>query len=167
MNDLQRWLAAVHGGDRAAFEKLYENMNRPLYAVALQITQNRALAEDILQEVFLKLYLSPPEPSINPRAYLCRMAQNLAIDSVRKRRKEFDLGEVENDIFYPTDDLPLKLDVENALRSLPDRERQIVTLHINGDLRFREIATIMELPLGTVLWAYQKALKQLRNTLGG
>jgi len=167
VNDLQKWLAAIRDGDRVAFEALYEYMKKPLFTVALKITQNTAMAEDVLQEVFIKLFLSPPQPSTNPRAYLCRMVRNLAIDSVRKRREEVDFEDAENTIYHPVENLALQIDVKDAIMSLPERERQIVTLRISGELRFREVAAIMELPLGTVLWAYQKAIKQLQNDLGG
>jgi len=131
------------------------------------MTRDWALAEDILQEVFLKLYLSPPEPSVNPRAYLYRMARNSAIDSVRKRRSDVNLENAEQILCDPAEDLPQKIDTENAVQALPERERDIVTLHINGELKFREVAALLELPLGTVLWAYQKALRQLQTLLGG
>ena len=165
MNDLKNLLAAVRGGDRTAFESLYESLKTPLYTIILRVTCDAALSEDILQEIFLKLYLSPPEPSVNPRAYICRMARNLAVDGVRKRKPTVDLEEAENCLYHPMPDLAQKMDVENALLMLPDRERQIVTLHINGELKFREIAGILVLPLGTVLWAYRKAIKQLRSIL--
>ena len=167
MDDLQKWLAAVRKGDKAAFESLYEAMKKPLFTVVLRVTGDRALSEDILQDVFLKLYLSPPEGAVNPRAYLCRMARNLAIDSLRRRRQEAPLEEVENTVFHPTDDLALRMDIEDAILSLPERERQIVTLRLNGELKFREVAEILELPLGTVLWSYQKAIGHLQTVLGG
>jgi RNA polymerase sigma-70 factor (ECF subfamily) len=165
MNELQKLLDSVRGGDRTAFETVYETLKTLLFTIILRITHDRALSEDILQEVFIKLYLTPPEPSANPRAYICRMARNLAIDSVRQRKPSVELEEAENSLYHPIDDLSLKMDTENAILALPDKERQIVTLHINGDLKFREVADILGIPLGTVLWSYQKAIKQLRNTL--
>jgi len=166
-DDLQKQLVRLREGDRTAFEALYENLKKPLFTVILRMTRDWALAEDILQEVFLKLYLSPPEPSVNPRAYLYRMARNSAIDSVRKRRSDVNLENAEQILCDPAEDLPQKIDTENAVQALPERERDIVTLHINGELKFREVAALLELPLGTVLWAYQKALRQLQTLLGG
>ena len=165
MDELNQILADVRRGDRAAFEALYESLKTPLYTIILRITHDVALSEDILQDVFLKLYLSPPEPSVNPRAYICRIARNLAIDCVRKRKPTIDLEEAENYLCHPEADLSLKIDIENALQALPDRARQIVTLHINCDLKFREVADVLSMPLGTVLWAYRKAIHQLRYIL--
>ena len=165
MSELASLLKKMKDGDRKAFEVLYESLKTPLYTIALRITHDAALSEDVLQEVFLKLYLSPPEQTANPRAYIFRMARNLAVDSVRKRKPTVDLEEAESCLHHPVADISLRIDIENALLSLSDRERQIVTLHINGELKFREVSDIMEIPLGTVLWSYQKAIKQLRNTL--
>lgn len=167
MSELTQLLESVRGGDKAAFEALYESMKKPLFTIILRITQDFALSEDILQELFLKIYFSPPENTTNPRAYMCRMARNLAIDSVRKRRPETELVEAEFRSWHPQEDISTSIDTENALLALSERDRQIVTLHINGGLKFREIAAIMEIPLGTVLWAYRQAIGQLRSILGG
>jgi len=142
-------------------------MKRPLFTIILRITRDFTLSEDILQELFLKIYFTPLGHTENPRAYLCRMAHNLAIDSVRKQKPETGLDDAEHHSWHPQDSLSTSIDVENALFVLSDRDRQIVTLHINGGLKFREIAAIMEIPLGTVLWAYRKAVGQLRSILGG
>ena len=164
---MKNQLVSVRNGDMAAFEALYEEMNRPLFTIILRITRDTALSEDILQELFLKLYLSPPKPSTNPRAYLCQMARNLAIDSVRRQKPQVDWEQAEEMSCHLSDDFSQILDIEDAMQSLPQRESQIVTLRINGGLKFREIAAAMEIPLGTVLWAYQKAIEQLRIILGG
>jgi len=167
MDDLQEKLTAIRKGDRGAFEALYESMKKPLFTIILRITRDFARSEDVLQELFLKIYLTPPSPDTNPRAYMCRMARNLAIDSARKQKPEAELEDAVYGMMHPQEDLSIKLDIERALMILSERDRQIVTLHINGGLKFREVAATMEIPLGTVLWAYRKAIGQLRNTLGG
>ena len=161
-------LNAIRGGDKAAFEALYKDMRTPVYTVLFRITWDKPTAEDLLQEVFIKLYCSPPKLSIkNPRAYIFRMARNLAIDNARKSTKHTSLDDAENAAHQPLDDIPLRTDIENALRALPMLDCQIVTLHITGGLKFREISDMTELPLGTVLWRYQKAIGKLQKTIGG
>jgi len=167
MSELTQLLDSVRCGDKIAFAALYEKMKKPLFTVILRITRDFALSEDILQELFLKIFLSPPESTVNPRAYMCQMARNLALDSVRKQKPEAGLEYAEQQVWRPHEDLAAKLDIENAIMFLAERERTIVTLHINGGLRFREVAETMGIPLGTVLWAYRKAIGQLRNILGG
>ena len=58
-----------------------------------------------------------------------------------------------------------KLDIERALDQLDEPKRRIVTLHINAGLKFREIAEIMDIPLGTAIWRYNDAIKRLRELL--
>jgi len=166
MTELQTWLHSIREGDKAAFEMLYKTMHQPLFTVIYHVTQDKALSEDILQELFLKLYLSPPEVSTNSRAYLCRMARNLAIDSVRKHKPQAEWELAEKTLSH-ANDLSQAIDLEEAIQSLPERERQVFTMHVDAGLKFQEIATILDAPLGTVFWVYQKAIKQLRNYLGG
>lgn len=166
--ELQEALAFLQEGDKIAFEKIYTELKTPMLTIILRMTQDRALAEDILQEVFVKLYRSPPNPSIsNPRAYLFQMARNLAIDGMRKQPRDVALEDYADFPQSPIEHRAAAMDIEAALDTLPLVERQIVTLHINGDLTFRVIADMMELPLGTVLWKYQRAMKRLRLILDG
>ena len=167
MDNLQKLLASVRDGDMTAFEALYETMKKPLFTIILRITHDVAMSEDIIQDMFLKLYLKTPSSVSNPRAYLCRMAHNLAIDSIRKQKQAFTLEDTDSLPDHSVDCISQKIDVEEALLSLSERDRRIVTLHINGELKFQEIANIMAIPLGTVLWAYQKSIKQLQRVLGG
>lgn len=167
--ELRKKLLALQSGDNAAFEEIYEHLKTPMYTIILRITQDHALSEDILQEVFLKLYQSPPKPPIEkPRAYLFQTARNLAIDSMRKRSRLIDMESIEQrHIYLPADDNTLRMDVDHAINALPLQERQIVSLHINGELTFREVAGMLDIPLGTALWKYQKAIKRLRSNLSG
>ena len=61
----------------------------------------------------------------------------------------------------------LRLDVERALAALPVDAREMLALRINAGLKFREIADILGIPLGTALWRYQKAIGRLRELLSG
>ena len=161
-------LAALRTGDMAAFERIYSELKTPVYTVIVRVTRDEALSEDILQEIFVKLYRSPPAEDVrNPRAYIFRMARNLAIDGAKKRKPDVSLDDAEDMAATGEPDIPLRLDIEDALRSLDPTDRRIVTLHINGGLTFREVAGIEGMPLGTALWRYQRAVTRLRNILSG
>ena len=167
-DELTKKLHAIHNGDHTAFDEVYKDLQIPIFTIIYRITWDNALAEEITQEVFIKIYLSSfNQPARNIRAYIFQMARNLAIDSIRKRKTSENLEIAENRFYQPVETLSQRLDIENALRALPDRERQIIILHINAGLRFREIANVIKQPLGTVIWAYQKAIKYLRIALGG
>jgi len=164
--ELVRQLNAIRRGDMAAFETLYKDLRTPVYTIILRITWDRARSEDILQEFFTKLFVSPPKPSVkNPRAYLFQMARNLAIDSARKQAPQVPLDE--SAACHPLEDTALRLDMESALKALSAQECQIVTLHVIGELKFRELSEIMQIPLGTVLWKYRQAIGKLQKILSG
>jgi len=162
-------LSMLHRGDRGAFEELYEELKTPVYTVAFRILWDRALAEDVMQEVFLRLFRRPPGPEVrNPRAFIFRMARNLAIDS-RRKPMQAALAQDDAEAVRPSPEEAnvLRLDVERALAALPVDAREMLALHINAGLKFREIADILGIPLGTALWRYQKAIGSLRELLSG
>lgn len=161
----QEWnvlLQRFRAGERAAFDALYQQLSGPVYAIAYRILGSREGAEDVTQEVFLRLYRDPPQAD-NSRAFILRMARNLALDG-RRKPVSVPLAEwVEDRGPAPGE----AVEVEEALLSLPEAEREIITLHLHAGLKFREIASLLERPLGTVLWRYNKGLSTLRQVLGG
>ncbi|NLA86314.1 MAG: RNA polymerase sigma factor [Clostridiales bacterium] len=161
-------LADLLEGDKTAFDSVYEELKIPVFTVIYRITQDRMLAEDVMHDSFIKLFQPPHSSRIrNPRAWIYQMARNLAIDSVRKNKTDA-LPENMPDSCKPMEDAVIdRADTEAAINLLSREEREIVTLHINAGLKFREIAEIIEIPLGTVLWKYQKAIGALRSYLNG
>lgn len=158
-------LEAIRDGDKAAFEELYKDMQTPIFTIIHRITRDTASSEDILQEVFVKLFLSPPAPQVKkPRAYIFQMARNLAIDSARKPQHT-PLDDIPEAAHEPMDSLAQRMDVSAAIDSLPAQEREIVTLHVIGGLKFREISEVMDIPSGTAKWKYQKAIHKLQNMI--
>ena len=160
---LKTQLEALKTGDQQAFLKIYQELKTPVYTVLVRLTGDRLLSEDLLQEVFLRIYRQPPEAE-KPRAYVFRMARNLAIDALRQKQP---CDPLEEHVLQANPDPTVKLDLERAFARLTAGERQLVALHLSAGLTFREVASIVERPLGTVLWQYRKAIEKLRNTLDG
>jgi len=164
--ELNERFKLVRQKDVKAFEEVYNDMKTPVFTVILRIAQSRELAEDVLQELFVKLFTSPPGEKVKkPRAYILQMAHNMAIDAVRSRPQHADIADFEN--LSAREAEPEAADARQALAALPLSERRIVAMHINGGLKFREIAAVTGEPLGTVLWRYRKALDSLRRMLEG
>jgi RNA polymerase sigma-70 factor (ECF subfamily) len=167
-DELNELLSLLQKGDKTALEQLYREYSIPFYTLTLRLTGNIALSEDILQDLFVKLYLSPPEPPLqNPRAYLYRCLRNLITDTLKKQQNALPLEES-----IPSTDDPIhrsaeRIDLEQAIQTLSSKEQEILSLHSNGGLKFREIAEIMDQPLGTVLWNYQRSIRKLRDILNG
>lgn len=165
-NELSGKLTALSKGDKVAFEEIYNEISTSAFTVAYRITNDRCLAEDIIQEFFVKLYRKPPEgPLEKPRAYLLRMVHNLTLDKLEKQHISID--ECENMLSESDENRDERIDLERAFKRLTSDERQIIALHLNGGLKFREIADMTKAPLGTVLWRYRKAISKLRNMLNG
>ena len=161
--ELRGLLKLIRAGDVKAFESLYNGLSAPVFTIALRITNDRTLAEDTVQEVFIKLYKSPPDENIKKlRAYIFKAARNKALDMLRTSPTHIDIDEC-TDIASPQRES--RQDIAEALSTLSESDRSIVTLHINGGLKFREIAEITGKPLGTVLWRYRQAISQLRKLL--
>ena len=165
-SELRGLLERMRARDLGALSELYTELNRPVYTVLLRITRDPWLAEDLLQDCFLRLWEAPPEPQVKkPRAYLFQSARNLALDALRRERRSVPL----EDCALPSVPGPdaLQSELDRALASLPEEERQIVTLHLNGGLKFRELASLLGLSVGAVYGRYRRALKALRDDLKG
>ena len=165
VSELRECIERTRMGDKEAFSCLYDELSCPVYTVARRIVHSREIAEDITQEVFVRLYVSPPPPSIeNPRAWIFRMARNLAIDAWRKKQSA-DIDDVQLEEEDVADAVALRLDTEAAIGCLPTVERQILSLHLDCEMPFREIAPIVEMSLPAVYRRYRKAIKILQKLL--
>jgi RNA polymerase sigma-70 factor (ECF subfamily) len=166
-NEFNEAFRALAAGDRAAFAAVYGELAPPLYTVAWRILGDRAGAEDVVQEVFLRLFRGEAAAAAEPRAYCFAMARNLALDELRRRRRE-PPSETETAASDSAEETACaRADTAAAMASLGREQREVVALRLNAGLRFAEIARITGAPLGTVLWRYQAAIRKLRTRLAG
>ncbi|MFQ5854371.1 MAG: RNA polymerase sigma factor [Anaerolineae bacterium] len=169
-------------GDRLAFRKLVDRYTRSIYNLAHRFTADRAEAEDIVQETFLRVYRALPNSRLDLpfRPWLFRIAVNLCRDWTKKRRPApFSALEVGRDGISPyeeiPDDAPLPLDqieaeemkslLAQAVAELPDPYRLAVTLRYTEGLSYQEIADALDIPLNTVRTHLFRARRLLRQTL--
>ena len=155
-------------GDKNAFAEMYNDLKTPVFTIVYRMTRSREMSEDILQDLFVKLYRSPPDVAVvkNPRAYIFQMARNLTLNSMRGVQS-VELNEELGDGASFADAVVWQVDIAEAMSRLPGDEVEIVSLRVNGELKFREIAELLGTPLGTVLWKYRKAVQTLRSYLNG
>lgn len=153
-------MCKVVRGDEGAFSRLYEGMKRGVFALAYSYLRNYEDAEDVVQETFLtvKRKASLYKNGTNVRAWIFQIAKNRSLDELRrrKRRGEAELIKEEGvETAFPfLDELTAKLTEE---------EREIVLLHAVWGYKHKEIAAEKGLPLGTVTWKYNEAIKKLRK----
>ena len=169
-NQLTIWIRNMKTS-REAFEALYNEMSRPMYTVACRILKNRADAEDIVQDVFLKLLKKSDDEAVeNARAYILQTVRNEALMMLRKRSREELRDEMPEEVpggEAETDSAENRVSILSALSALEPEERDIFTLHVNGELGFEEIAGILGMSISAVYRRYKKAIKKLRSRIGG
>ena len=169
----EKLLLLVAQGDKEAFQRLYQNTDKTIYGFILPILRNPQDAEEIMQETYLKVWISAGsyQSQGKPLAWMFTIARNLCYMKFRDQKHEADIGlsdlsEMETGEFCPQiEDAADKLVLNAALHILNEEERQIVLLRTAAGLKHREIAASLELPLATVLPKYNRAKKKLQKHL--
>ncbi|MBR5699824.1 MAG: sigma-70 family RNA polymerase sigma factor [Bacteroidales bacterium] len=151
-------------------ERLVRSQQDRLFALAYVRIGNRPDAEDILQDVFLKLFRSGENLRniSHLEHYLIRAVCNKCRDYQRKR--QYNLIPIENaaQISIPDDDIPMHeeyLRISKLLESLPEEQQEVVRLKCTDGLKFREIAKILEIPEATAKSRYRYAIGHIQNRL--
>jgi RNA polymerase sigma-70 factor (ECF subfamily) len=123
-------LARAQAGDMQAFATLYSSFGKPCFNLALRILGNRAQAEDLVREVFLKMFSAPADAPFG--SWLKRMAVNATIDQLRGQRHEADVDAEAIFAQQPALDSTgpaATLDAWSLLQRLPARARAVLVLH--------------------------------------
>lgn len=157
-------------GSEDAFAEFYRLTAGGLFSFLLSIAGERAAAEDIMQDTYIKFRLNVQSYTIgtNPTAFLMQIGKRTAFNELRKRSRESRVDFSEWEIADNSPDIAEKADttVLDAVREyLSPDEAQIIMLHIVSGFKHREIAEIVDKPLGTVLWSYNNSLKKLKKIL--
>ena len=144
---------------------LYEKHGAALAGYACCWGLDFASAEDMVQQIFLKLLRGEAVPTEAPLAYVYRAVRNAAMNLLRGRRHEVELPEDGLWLTHPTADPAEVLSVHSALGGLPEEQRVAVVLRIWSGLTLQEIADATETPLNTVASRYRYGLEKLRERL--
>ncbi len=185
MTDVQfeKCISMVAQGDKEGLRDIYEEYIGYIYAVVLDVLKNKENAEDISADFFIKLWqvAGSYKPGNGHKAWMVRIARNMAIDFLRKHRREDlsdkmeDAGEqAESDSYgrniYGGDtssqveeEVISDLSLQEALAMLNEKEREVINLKVIADMTFKEIAELLNTPMGTITWRYQSAIKKLRR----
>ena len=159
---------------QADIERLYDEHAQALFAFLLNFTRNEADTRDLLQEVFVKLDKRPDLLGgvRDERAFLLRLAHNMAIDLIRRRgtrqRHNEQLADETSAVFAPTaqpDEDAFRQALAAALGELPAEQRAVVHLKLWEGLTFEQIAELLGIPLNTAASRYRYGLDKLRERL--
>lgn len=159
----------IAAGDKSALHRLYAEYNGLVFAVAMSVLKNRFDAEDTAADTFVAVMKNAATfRGGSVKAYLASTARNLAINSIKRRRREVFTDFTENESLYgeykTEQQFADNVALSEALAMLEDTERDIVLMY-NAGMKHREIAEVLSLPLGTVTWRYGESLKKLRKYL--
>jgi RNA polymerase sigma-70 factor (ECF subfamily) len=159
-----------------ALAEAYRRHGGAVYSLARRLLSDTALAEEIVQEVFLRLWERPErfDPGRGSlRSYLLAQCHGRSVDLLRsetsrKRREEKDLrrtAESGYDVEHEVWDLTVAERVKGALDSLPDGERRAIELAYFGGHTYREVAAMLSEPEGTVKSRIRAGLRRMRDEL--
>lgn len=160
------YIDALIEKDNSAFEVIYENTKRGVFSMILSIVNNKAVTEDLMQDTYMKMIekIHQYKQGRNFYAWLLQIAKNTALDYYRKENKVKVYDPQENEHMFDSESMDQNnYAVYDMIKPLDDEEKQIVLLRIVSDLKFKDIATVVEKPIGTVLWIYNKAIKKLQE----
>jgi RNA polymerase sigma-70 factor (ECF subfamily) len=161
-----------------ALAEAYRRHAGSVFALARRLLVDKALAEEVVQEVFLRLWNNPEKfdhERGSLRSYLLAQCHGRSVDLLRsetsrRRREERDVrrtAESGYDLEHEVVDLAVAEKVQVALESLPDGERQAISLAYFGGHTYREVAELLDQPEGTVKSRIRTGLKRLRTELVG
>ncbi len=157
-------------GDDSDFGAFYLATKKPIYHIALGIVRDRALAEDVMQNTYMKVLAGAGsyKRGTNASAWIARIARNEALNLKKRRMRESPVDERENEHLFPVakpDEYGLLTDV--ARRILSEDEFTVLMLAAADGYKRREIAAMLKMPLPTVTWKYHQALAKMRRALEG
>ncbi|MCE1197431.1 MAG: RNA polymerase sigma-70 factor [Marinilabiliales bacterium] len=165
---------AIRNDEEGAFEKLFRENYRPLTAYAFRFVTDLAIAENIVQDVFLKLWQNRHQLIITTSLmhYLFRSVRNHCLNQLDKNKVRagylkacLEREEETSDYheFYP--EIGLIEKIEKAISALPEKRQEIFRLAREEGLKYKEIAERLNLSVKTVEAQMTLALKQLRESL--
>lgn len=169
-------LTRLKNGDVLAFDRVYELYSHKLFSFVFKILKNEAEADDIVQEVFVKIWESRHklEDYKLVNSYIFTIAYNNSIDLIRKRinntkylehLKNSAVINVTPNVISQIEFNELNIHAEKLIANLPERQKQVYLLHREEGLTYPEIAEKLGISKNTVENHMVKALKYLRQNM--
>lgn len=172
--DLQKLVVRLKAADREAFRLIFETFQESIFRFLYLRTKDVALAEDMLQEVFYKLWKSRDtlDEAQSIKSYLYTIADNLFLNHyrhlqvVREHEQSYAAPKIVTETpHYLLEENEFKRQLENAIDSLPEKVKDVFIMSRLEDLSYQEIAERQSISIKTVESHMVKALRLLREAL--
>ncbi|MBA2876271.1 RNA polymerase sigma factor SigW [Thermaerobacillus caldiproteolyticus] len=181
---IKKRIKAIKKGDQNAYAEIVELYKDKVYRLCYRMLGNRHEAEDAAQEAFVRAYINIHTYNTNMKfsSWLYRIATNLSIDKIRKKKPSVYLDEevsgTEGLTVYSQlpsteaspeetlESLELQETVQKAIEKLPEKYRSVIVLKYIEDLSLQEISEILDIPIGTVKTRIHRGREALRKHLG-
>lgn len=167
MEEINLLIKEFKNKNHSNFEKFYNLTSKQVYFTSLNILKNHALAEEITQDVYVKFLseISSFKEYYNVFSYLTTISRNLSINVYNKNKKIINDEEIINFAKYD-DSIIDDLNAQEILSLIEETSsREIVVYHVIFEYTFLQISKIMKVPLGTILWKYNKTMKYLKERI--
>ena len=161
-------------GSSDALERIYDKYEGYLITVATALLNNTHTAEDVLHDFFVSFVRSADKIKLNGnlKAYLAVCVANLARNKLKRRQLE-PIALDDDDLIATSDMQPDLLAVQKeetailnqAMSQLPFEQREVIVLHLHGNMKFTQIAELRSTSVGTVRSRYRYGLEKLRSLL--
>lgn len=172
MSKDRQLLKALQRGESAAWRQIYLQYKDDLLTVARSLVYDLNTAEDCLQEVFVLLASDGCKVRSNLKGYLLSCVVNRARDHLRRRDAQsncqVNMRMHRLDAADPAHVLANNDEIETvtrALEKLPLEQREVIVLHLQGDMKFRQIATMLDVSINTVQSRYRYGMEKVRHLL--
>lgn len=167
--ELHKLFEGLKDKNKDAYEQLYQKYGLLVYKIAFSVLKNKENAEDIMQNVFIKIANLTEEklPSKYEASWLYSVTKNEAISYIRKNKENIPIEEIPQK--SNEDEIEKMLgnsDYEKMISFLEETEQQIISLKVDIGLSFKEISNLLNMPIGTVQWKYYKSLHSLKLLIG-
>ena len=172
-----RLLSATAQGDRLAFEQLYRLLGGKLYAISLQLLKQRDLAEDAVQEAFVRIWHNAGEYQQDKGLVLTWMISIVryrALDMLRATKRRSEISSDDDNMDEPVHERGPDLDlmaqrdrvrIDNCMDHLAQTQRQAIQLAYFNGLTHHEVCAQLDSPLGSVKTWIRRGLERLRRCL--
>lgn len=167
--ELKELFIQIKNNNKTAYEKLYTKYSSLIYAIAFTIVKNKEDSEDIVQNIFYKLYEIDKHklPNDNETSWLYSLTKNETISFLRRKSNNVDLDSIYEIETNNTeiDDIVDKVEFNKLISKLNDKEKQIISLKMISNFSFDEIGKLLDEPTGTIKWRYYRSIHTLKILL--